>query len=458
MIGLHGQLRRPRLDPVPVALAGAGAVVGATFAGAAWAVHPLLVPALIAVGGLIFATLRQPAVGVAAGFLLVPLSNLGLTGQPPWAVTTLWGGFLCVLGLWRFAPSFGARRMPPITAAIAVNLVVATVAFVAGGAAEGGYPELRSLATGLLYFTGIALLVRTPRQILWCLGGVAAAAALVGALAVRERVTGTVVAQAFFTPDGALIGRVAAGFGHPNELGGFLVVLMPFVLAGLLLARRGRWAFAAALALGTFGIYASFSRGALVALVLIPFFFMRGRRVLVLGPILAILLVVATPGLVRERFATLTESGSEVATRVDFWVTAVSVWQQQPLLGAGLGRFPEAYAQARVPGRGFLPGTVSQPPPHAHNLFLQALSTEGLLGFVALVAILASAVAVALALRRRQDRTASVIGTATLAGLAAFITHNQFDVTLLEGTGIYFWALLGIAAGAWMGVTREAET
>jgi len=456
--GLHWRLRRPGVDPVPLALAAAGAALGAAFAGTAWAVHPLLLPALLAVAALVAATLREPAVGIAAGFLLVPLSNLGLTGEPPWAATTAWGAFLCVLGLWRRGPSAAAGRMPPIAVAIGLNLVVAVVAFVAGGASGDGYPELRSLATGLLYFTGIALLVRTRRQVLCCLAGVAAATALVGVLAARERVAGTVIAQAFFTPDGALIGRVAAGFGHPNELGGFLVVLMPFVLAGFLLARRGRWAFAIALGLGVFGIYASFSRGALVALVLIPFFFVRGRRVLLLAPLLALLLAFATPGLVRERFATLTESGSEVATRVDFWVTAVSVWQQQPLLGAGLGRFPEAYAEARVPGRGFLPGTISQPPPHAHNLFLQVLSTEGLLGFVALLAILASGVAVALALRRSADRTASVVGTATLAGLAAFTTHNQFDVTLLEGTGIYFWALLGIAAGVWLRTTEELET
>ena len=455
MSGLHWPIRRRGVDLVPLGLLCAGAALGAAFAGTAWAFHPLLLPALLAVAALVVATLREPAIGVAAGFLLVPLSNLGITGEPPWAATTAWGAFLCVLGLWRLAPSGATGRMPVVALAIGANLLVAAVAFVAGGAGEEGYSELRSLATGFLYFTGIALLIRTPRQVLWCLGGVAAATALVGALAARERLLGTVTAQAFYTPDGALVGRVAGGFGHPNELGGFLVVLIPFVLAGLLLARRGRWAFAAALALGTFGIYVSFSRGALVALVLIPFFFMRGRRVLMLAPILAILLAVATPGLVRERFATLTESGSEVSTRVDFWVTAVSVWQQQPLLGAGLGRFPEAYAEARVPGRGFLPGTLSQPPPHAHNLFLQALSTEGLLGFVALLAILASGVAVALALRRSDDRNASIVGTAALAGLVAFTTHNQFDVTLLEGTGIYFWALMGIAAGVWMRTTEE---
>jgi O-antigen ligase len=444
--GIRGHVVGRDLDLAPVVLAGAGAALGAAFVVVAWAVHPLLVPGVLALAVLVAATLREPAVGVAAGFLLVPLSNLGVLGQPPWALTTAWGAFLCLLGLWRRR---AGEPLPAFTLAIAAFLVVAIVSFVLGGASANGHPELRSLGTGLLYFTGIALLVRTPRQRMWALGGIAAAVALVGGVAAYERVTGAVTAQAFFTPDGALVGRVAAGFGHPNELGGFLVVLMPFVLAGAIVARRGRWAFVAAAALGTYGVYASFSRGALVGLVLVPFFFLRGRRVLVLAPTLALLLALTAPGLVGERFATLTQSGSEVATRVDFWRTAAEIWQQNPVLGAGLGQFPQAYAESRLPGRGFLPGTLSEPPPHAHNLLLQTAATEGLAGLVVLLAILAAAVSVALRLRRSDDRSTAVFGSASVAFLAAFLIHNQFDVTLLEGTGIYVWALLGLVAGAW---------
>ena len=447
MSGLPGRVAGQRLDAGSAGLAAAGAVLGAAFAATAWTVHPLLLPGLLALAGVVALSLREPAVGVAAGFLLVPLSNLGLTGDPPWALTTVWGAWLCVLGLWRRR---AGERVPPLTLAVSAFLVVAVVTFVAGGASPDGYPELRSLSTGLLYFTGIALLVRTAPQRMWALAGIAAAVALVGALAARERITGAVTAQAFFTPDGALVGRVAAGFGHPNELGGFLVVLLPFVVAGLLTARRGRWAFAAAAALGAYGVYASFSRGALVGLVLVPFFFVRGRRVLVLAPALALLLALTAPSLVGERFATLTQSGSEVATRVDFWKTAAEIWQQSPVLGAGLGRFPQAYSESRLPGRGFLPGTLSEPPPHAHNMLLQTAATEGLVGVAVLVAILGAAAALALTLRRSGDRSTSIFGSAALAFLAAFFVHNQFDVTLLEGTGIYVWALLGLIAGAWM--------
>ena len=69
--GIRGHVVGRDLDLAPVVLAGAGAALGATFVVVAWAVHPLLVPGVLALAVLVAATLREPAVGVAAGFLLV---------------------------------------------------------------------------------------------------------------------------------------------------------------------------------------------------------------------------------------------------------------------------------------------------------------------------------------------------------------------------------------------------
>jgi O-antigen ligase len=433
----------------------AAAALGAAFAVSAWTYSPLLLPAGLAVIALAAVSVSRPEVGVATGFVLVPLSNLGVTGQPPWAFTAVWGAFLAALGVWRWLDGATPERVPPLTMIVLANLLVAAVAFVLGGAVSNGYPELRSLATGLLYFAAAALLIRTRRELMWALAGIAVGIAIVGLYAAYERYTGAVPEQAFFTPGGSLVGRAAAGFGHANALGGFLVILIPFAIAGAVLSRRARIAFVLAAALGVYGIYASFSRGAMIGLALVPFVFLRGRRLLLVAPALAALGALLTPGLIRERFATLTESGSEVATRVDFWSTALQIWQSRPVLGAGLGQFPTAYAEARVPGRGFLPGTISEPPPHAHNIVLQALATEGLIGLLALGAVLAGALLLAVRLRRSPNRTAAVLGSAGLASVLAFLFHNMFDVTLLEGTGIYFWALLGILAGVTTGAARS---
>lgn len=441
-----------RLAAAPAALALAGGLAGAALMATAWATSPLVVLGLVAGAAVVALTLERPEIGVAAAFVLVPLSNLGLTGRPPWLLTSVWALALFLLGLWRHP-----HERPPLTFAVLASVIAAAVTFVVGGASPDGYPELRAAGVGLLYFAAVALLIRTRRQVEWALGGVVCAVLLVGLLALEERVGGAPITSGFFTSGGELVGRVSAGFGHPNQLGGFLVLLLPFAVASALLSPRLRPLAVAAVGLGAFAVYASFSRGALIALAAIPLAFVRGRHLMLLVPLLAVIVVLATPGLVRERFATLTESGSEVATRVDFWATAAHIWQEQPVLGAGLGRFPDAYATARIPGRGFLPNTLGEPPPHAHNLFLHALSTQGLLGFLALLAVLAAALAAARRLRRQPGPGNAVLGSAFLAGIVALLIHNQFDVTLLEGTGMYFWALLGLLAGCAAHLDRGAE-
>jgi O-antigen ligase len=154
--------------------------------------------------------------------------------------------------------------------------------------------------------------------------------------------------------------------------------------------------------------------------------------------------LVVTPGLVTERFATANQSGGDLATRQDFWNAGIHIWSGNPIAGAGLGAFPDAYAHARLPGKQFLPDSVLEPPPHAHNLFIQMLAEQGILGLLALLAVLGVAVRMALELRRHVERWVRVLGSAMLAALVAFLIHNMFDVTLVQETGIDFWALLGL--------------
>jgi O-antigen ligase len=162
-----------------------------------------------------------------------------------------------------------------------------------------------------------------------------------------------------------------------------------------------------------------------------------------------------TPGLITERFATANQSGGDLATREDFWNAAEHIWEGHPVLGVGLGGFPGAYASARLPAKQFLPDSVLEPPPHAHNLFLQMLAEQGILGLLSLLAIIGVAVRMALELRRHAERWLRVLGSAMLAALVAFLIHNMFDVTLIEETGIDFWAMLGLLS-ALSAIGREA--
>jgi O-antigen ligase len=71
-------------------------------------------------------------------------------------------------------------------------------------------------------------------------------------------------------------------------------------------------------------------------------------------------------------------------TRIELWKGALLIFKESPLLGAGTGNFEPSIkrlVQAKI-----LKETPTMV--HAHNIFLQALATRGIVGFAILVAIL----------------------------------------------------------------------
>lgn len=434
----------------------AAIAIGAIFALSAFAVGPVLLPAALVLGALATVTMSRPEVGIAAAFLMVPLANLGLTGRPPWLLGAAWSVFLIVVAMLQSRGAVRREGLPRMSVVSILYALVAVVgAFTVAESLKDAQPILRALFTGLLTFAVIAKTVRTRAQVQWVIAGVATGALLIGAFAAWEYLSGSAQAVGFLTSSGAVVGRASAGFAQPNQLAGFLIVLIPFAAAGILIGWRLKLLYVAAVVLAVIGVYASFSRGALIALVIIPLVFVRGRQVLVVASLLLVVGALATPGLLEERFRSLTGSGSEVESRLDIWDTALSIWSTHPIIGVGPGGFPEAYAEARVPGKDFLPATLFEPPPHAHNLFLHVLAEGGLLALLILLAVLAVAARTALDLRRHEERWVRIFGSAALASLAAFVVHNVFDVTLLEGTGIYFWGLLGLLSAVYSIAVRE---
>jgi O-antigen ligase len=427
------------------ALAAAALGIGAVFALSAFVVGPLVLPAAMAFCALAAVTVARPEVGIAAAFMMVPLANLGLTGNPPWALGAVWSVFLVAVAFLQRRDGLHEQRLPRLSLGLLVYGLIAMVgAFTVADSLRDAQPILRSLLTGLLMFAAIAKTVRTRAHVQWVMAGIATGALLTGSFALWEYFSGASSTVGFLTSSGAVVGRATAGFAQPNQLAGFLIILIPFAIAGVAIGWRLKLLYAVAAVMAVVGVYVSFSRGALIGLALIPLVFLGGRRTLLFAPLVLMVGFLITPGVLAERFGTLTASGSEIASRLDIWKTAGSIWAENPVTGVGPGQFPEAYAQARVPGKEFLPATLFEPPPHAHNLPLHVLAEGGLFAAVALAAILAVAFRTAFELKRSDQRWIRVLGRATLAALAAFLVHNMFDVTLLEGTGIYFWALLGL--------------
>jgi O-antigen ligase len=408
----------------------------------------LALPGALIGAALLIATVPRPEIGIATALVLVPVGNLGLVGlgvlqSPPWIPVALWVAFVFVVVLLQLVGR--SEHYPRLGGALIFLWAVTLVGFGLAENQTDAMPILRAVTVGLIFFFTIALYVRDRRAVGWVLGGIGVSAALVGAVASYQFFSGAPAEEGFFA-DGEVITRALGGFGHPNELGGFLVILVPFLMAAALMQRRGRSLYVAALLLAVLGIYASFSRGALLGLAAIPLFFIPRRQMAYVLPVFVALVLLATPNLVRERFETLSGQESDVATRVDFWRTAEDIWHAHPILGVGVGGYPQAYAESKLPGKRFLPNTVFQPPPDAHNLYLNQLAETGLLGLIALLVVLVLALRASLQLRRSRLRWLKLMGNAALASLVAFSIHNLFDVTLLEGTSMFFFGILGLLA------------
>ena len=429
------------------AVAGA-CLLGALSSYAAYGGRPLAVLALVVAGVLVLVTLARPSVGVAVGMALYPLGVLGLLGEPGWVAPTAWTALLFGLALARWDERPAHHATGALTPALVTVLAVALVSLAAGGQVDEALPILRSMASGAMLYIAVVAFVDGRSALAGILAALTFVGLLVGGLALSQYASGGGGGVGFFSGTGALVTRVDAGFAQPNQLAGFLVLLVPFLLAACILRAPGRWIAAAATVLAVLGIALTFSRSALIALVVIPLFFVRPRVSLLLAPVVAVLLVLGGPDVLKERFSTLSTDGSDIATRADFWRAGITIFSDHPLLGVGPGGFPDAYSQARLPGKEFLPATIFEPPPHAHNILINTGAEQGLLGVAALALLVVAAVRVARRARTGATRWAVAMGRAGLAATTAFFVNNLFDVTMLETTGTIYLALMGLVTAA----------
>jgi len=246
---------------------------------------------------------------------------------------------------------------------------------------------------------------------------------------------------------------------NPNKLAAPLAMLLPLVLATGLFARGWLqrilgWPLAL---VGCVMLFLTQSRSAYVACVgaLLILVIVRWRRSWLLVVPYAIFLTwvilysfgpsAAVNGWPAPPMAA--ELGPQFEERRVIWDIAISMVQDFPFTGIGLGTFPQVADQ--LYGHALLMGAQTETP-HAHNLFLETAVDLGLpgLGFFVLLGVCAARAAwraISLA------RTAQLRGDAAGAGcgLVAYYLFGLTDtIGLGEKPGILFWALLGIVAAS----------
>lgn len=245
-----------------------------------------------------------------------------------------------------------------------------------------------------------------------------------------------------------------ATFLGPNQLAGFLVLLLP-ILAGYARDANVRWPVYGAVALGLAALFLTGSTGALVALTagIVAFAVLAltrssgRRRAVVAGGVLGavLLLLVLTTPLVDA----MARRSMSMHVRQVYWQAAASIIKAVPLGGVGLDNFREYYFQAKP--------ETPQETMHAHNDYLQVLAETGVFGFLAFAAILALGLRKALpAAGGPGEPRPEPARLLPAAAAAAFLTAALTNGILQDAASIAVWTVTAVAWAAARVLFRHA--
>lgn len=348
---------------------------------------------------------------------------------------------LLLFGSWALRVLVGGRpavpRHPGI-AAVGLLVLVLLASFVANGAdlSVGMGHGLTYLAYALVVLVLVHTLreerATTPvlgRRLVTCYFLACTAASVVGVI--------------IFLADG---GRANGPLADPNDLAFFLVAAMPFaVVAAHHRPLALRWATAACVAVLIVGVFATLSRGAVLAVLVMAVVatalgVLRPRAAIALaagGAAILATLWFTHGSLIGQSIAEKDHvASSNVDSRITAWTMAADMAADNPMLGKGPGGFA-ATAERFIPdGVAVVDETV------VHNMYLDIAAELGLLGLLAFLAAVAYGIRGALRARRAPGR--KVLADAVLIAFAGTLVAAGF---LSEQFYLPIWLLiaLGIA-------------
>lgn len=455
-----GGWARPAGAQWPLAVAFAAAVAAAAVTGAVYALasyrldDPTVLP--VAAAGLVAVALGlwRLEYGLALLIVLTPFAENAPIAEPGNARLRLalvaWA--MVLVGIQAVRSVLGGKRLeaPPVFvgAAAFVAAALAAVPFAQNGAAASS--KFLLLSGSVFIYLLIALFLDDWDALRPIFGALLVVGLLVGGHALWQYASGDLSRVGFVSETGAVEYRIASFFPHPNQLAGFVVLFVPLSV-GLYRVFESRLARAACVLMGLLAVPAAiltYSRGVLVALVALVLVLARSKRAWPLIVAAAVVVVLLAPAAWHDRVADVGRlDRPEIATRLDFWDAAVSMFQANPAVGVGLNNFDVAYMGLERTGRSFLPGTGLAPPETAHNLYLNTLAEQGLIGIAALALLVLAAGRLVLALRRSEDPRIRGFGLGLLGAGIALLVSNLFDVTFVDPkTSMLAWTLLGVGA------------
>jgi O-antigen ligase len=328
----------------------------------------------------------------------------------------------------------------------AIAIAAATLLSVAQAEFRG--PAIRETLKAAQYALTFAVVIVAVRREAYEIATritIAVTSTLVSLSALSDLVFGL---RSGFWLGGHPVPRLAGVLEGPNQLAGYLGIVLPLQCAFILLRRpipyeRQAFVFSLAVLILTFSRTGILTVLISLAIVLAVSPSARKRTVLLLAGGGALLGAAVTGALsavylrdlsAYSHFASLaeSESGGGVGLRSALWRAAFTLWREHPLLGIGAGNF-----ELEIPRTG-LQGVRT----HANSLYVQSLVEGGLPLLAAWVFTLGAAIWTFAKGPLREP-----LVTGALAATIGLALHQGFDfLTFFPKVGIMFWTMLALGA------------
>ena len=310
---------------------------------------------------------------------------------------------------------------PPLPGGIGIGWIVAVMAWGAAGVLRPGYRFSAGLEVWALGIAAIWFVALAHSPVI---------------AHIRHRLAGALVAGAVVQAGWALVlagpGRASGTFVNRNFLAAYMNIALAVALAQAI-ARRGKArvvAIAAALLIALAVLWTA-SRGGVIGLVALLIVLIPYRRVLDLNssaPRRAMALALAAILLAVLSIAIVVgvRSGEHDPYRYErrsIWEASLSAASERPWIGLGPGQLRWVAPKYNFPLEG-QPFRYSRTWRTAHNLPLQRLAEEGIIGVVLAAGFL---LALVRALRAKTRCTVDSLARAALAALAAILAQGMVD-------------------------------
>jgi O-antigen ligase len=242
------------------------------------------------------------------------------------------------------------------------------------------------------------------------------------------------VLRTFDAPNGRNAGTFGMTMNYAHNMSFFLIIFFSIGRNRKYFFEKiqlSRWLLSLTIVVNTVGLYFSFTRGAILALLFgVSFYYVKTNIKVLLSTILIGVILLAGIFIYKKDVLIRPQSNSE---RISQWKAAVYAFQERPLFGYGYLNFEEHSSLLKkkyhVESENFKG--------HAHNNFFEMLGATGIFGIISFLGFVCFWFLEAWKVKSK-DRYKNITALTSIGFLVVFIVGGLTQSTIALGINLFF--------------------